>query len=67
MNILKLSSNHYSHFGYSLTLIPQAKSQFKARSIANNVQIIVPVPPDADSPKFKSTMGMWIRGLGGFN
>jgi AP-1 complex subunit mu len=35
----------------------KAKSQFKARSIANNVQIIVPVPPDADSPKFKSTMG----------
>jgi len=35
----------------------KAKSQFKARSIANNVQIIVPVPPDADSPKFKATMG----------
>jgi len=35
----------------------KAKSQFKTRSIANNVQIIVPVPPDADSPKFKSTIG----------
>eukprot|EP01113_Clastostelium_recurvatum_P040917 TRINITY_DN642_c0_g1_i1.p1 TRINITY_DN642_c0_g1~~TRINITY_DN642_c0_g1_i1.p1 ORF type:complete len:430 (+),score=112.79 TRINITY_DN642_c0_g1_i1:59-1348(+) len=35
----------------------KAKSQFKARSIANNVQIIVPVPPDADTPKFKATMG----------
>jgi len=35
----------------------KAKSQFKTRSIANNVQIIVPVPPDADSPKFKATMG----------
>jgi len=35
----------------------KVKSQFKARSIANNVQIIVPVPPDADTPKFKCTMG----------
>eukprot|EP01112_Ceratiomyxa_fruticulosa_P013782 TRINITY_DN3893_c0_g1_i1.p1 TRINITY_DN3893_c0_g1~~TRINITY_DN3893_c0_g1_i1.p1 ORF type:complete len:442 (-),score=59.41 TRINITY_DN3893_c0_g1_i1:123-1448(-) len=35
----------------------KAKSQFKARSIANNVQILVPVPPDADTPKFKATMG----------
>eukprot|EP01111_Echinosteliopsis_oligospora_P014631 TRINITY_DN5546_c0_g1_i1.p1 TRINITY_DN5546_c0_g1~~TRINITY_DN5546_c0_g1_i1.p1 ORF type:complete len:428 (-),score=124.60 TRINITY_DN5546_c0_g1_i1:60-1343(-) len=35
----------------------KAKSQFKTRSIANNVQIIVPVPRDADSPKFKATMG----------
>lgn len=35
----------------------KAKSQFKTRSIANNVQIIIPVPPDADSPKFKSTIG----------
>jgi len=35
----------------------KAKSQFKNRSIANNVQIIVPVPPDADTPKFKVSMG----------
>ena len=32
---------------------PQAKSQFKSRSIANNVEIIIPVPPDVDSPAFK--------------
>ena len=31
----------------------QAKSQFKRRSTANNVEIHIPVPPDADSPKFK--------------
>lgn len=35
----------------------QAKSQFKRRSTANNVEIIIPVPPDADSPKFKTTVG----------
>lgn len=35
----------------------KAKSQFKRRSTANNVQIIVPVPNDADSPKFKTLVG----------
>lgn len=29
----------------------KAKSQFKRRSTANNVEIIIPVPNDADSPK----------------
>jgi AP-1 complex subunit mu len=31
----------------------KAKSQFKRRSTANNVEIIIPVPSDADTPKFK--------------
>ncbi|OLY80438.1 AP-1 complex subunit mu-1-I [Smittium mucronatum] len=35
----------------------QAKSQFKQRSTANNVEIIVPVPEDCDSPKFKCSTG----------
>ena len=35
----------------------KAKSQFKRRSTANNVEIIIPVPNDADSPKFKTTIG----------
>ncbi|KAL5016816.1 hypothetical protein ScPMuIL_006405 [Solemya velum] len=35
----------------------KAKSQFKRRSTANNVEIILPVPADADSPKFKTTVG----------
>ncbi|XP_070562445.1 AP-1 complex subunit mu-1 [Ptychodera flava] len=35
----------------------KAKSQFKRRSTANNVEIIIPVPSDADSPKFKTTVG----------
>jgi hypothetical protein len=35
----------------------KAKSQFKHRSIANNVQIIIPVPSDADSGRFKTTAG----------
>ena len=35
----------------------KAKSQFKRRSTANNVEIIIPVPPDASAPKFKTTIG----------
>ena len=35
----------------------KCKSQFKRRSTANNVEINIPVPADADSPKFKTTMG----------
>ena len=27
------------------------------RSTANNVEIVIPVPQDADSPKFKTTIG----------
>ncbi|CAG0915757.1 unnamed protein product [Notodromas monacha] len=35
----------------------KAKSQFKRRSTANNVEIDIPVPADADSPKFKTSIG----------
>ena len=35
----------------------KARSQFKRLSTANNVQIVVPVPADADSPKFKTSVG----------
>ncbi|KAJ1673405.1 AP-1 adaptor complex mu subunit Apm1, partial [Spiromyces aspiralis] len=31
----------------------KAKAQFKHRSIANDVEILVPVPDDADCPRFK--------------
>ena len=45
----------------------QAKGQFKRRSTANNVDIIVPVPADADSPKFRVTQqyiaSMHVRSL----
>lgn len=35
----------------------KAKSQFKAQSTANNVSIIIPVPPDSFSPKFRASIG----------
>ena len=35
----------------------KTKTQFKAKSISNNVEIIIPVPPDDDSPVFKANTG----------
>lgn len=35
----------------------KAKSNFKRRSTANNVEIEIPVPADADSPAFKASTG----------
>jgi AP-1 complex subunit mu len=45
------------HPGSRIEYMMKAKSNFKRRSTANNVEIIVPVPEDADSPKFKTNMG----------
>jgi len=46
-----------SHSHSRVEYLVKARSQFKQRSTANNVQIFVPVPPDADSPKFKASIG----------
>jgi AP-1 complex subunit mu len=35
----------------------KARSQFKSACTANNVVILVPVPPDVDSPKFRTNRG----------
>jgi AP-1 complex subunit mu len=35
----------------------KARTNFKPRSYANNVEIMIPVPPDVDSPAFKASMG----------
>jgi AP-1 complex subunit mu len=35
----------------------KASSHFKKRSVGNNVEIYIPVPPDADSPRFKAQSG----------
>ncbi len=45
----------YSHSRVEYMI--KAKSQFKKRSTANNVEIIVPVPSDADGAKFKTSTG----------
>ena len=45
------------HPGSRIEYMMKARSNFKRRSSANNVEIIVPVPEDADSPKFKCNIG----------
>lgn len=42
-----------SHRGFRVEYMVKIKGQFKRRSTANNVEIYVPVPDDADSPKFR--------------
>ncbi|CAI2186610.1 5676_t:CDS:2 [Funneliformis geosporum] len=46
-----------SYTGSRIEYMIKAKAQFKRRSTANNVEIHVPVPDDADSPKFRSSIG----------
>ncbi|MGH0177090.1 UNVERIFIED_CONTAM: hypothetical protein FKN15_074330 [Acipenser sinensis] len=38
-------------------IMVKAKGQFKKQSVANSVQISVPVPSDVDSPRFKTSVG----------
>jgi AP-1 complex subunit mu len=45
------------HSGSRIEYTVKAKSNFKRRSTANNVEIVIPVPPDADSPSFKTSVG----------
>ena len=42
-----------SHRGSRVEYMVRVKGQFKRKSTANNVEICVPVPEDADSPKFR--------------
>lgn len=44
-----------SHSGSRIEYLVKVRAQFKRRSTANNVEVIVPVPEDADSPKFKAS------------
>lgn len=46
-----------SHSGSRIEYMLKAKAQFKRRSTANNVEIIIPVPDDADSPRFRTNIG----------
>ena len=45
------------HAGSRIEYLIKAKAQFKQRSTANNVEICIPCPPDADSPQFKAGIG----------
>ena len=46
-----------SHSGSRIEYMLKARAQFKRRSTANNVEITIPVPDDADSPRFRTNTG----------
>ncbi|PVG01614.1 putative clathrin assembly protein AP47 [Serendipita vermifera] len=46
-----------NHRGSRIEYMVKVKAQFKRRSNANNVEIYVPVPDDADTPKFRAATG----------
>jgi len=46
-----------SHAHSRIEYLIKVRSQYKPRSVANNVKIIIPVPADADSPKFRASIG----------
>jgi len=57
------------HSHSRVEIMVKAKSQFKRRSTANNVEITVPVPNDADTPKFKTSVGSvkWMPATSSLN
>jgi len=55
--LIWIESEIETHSHSRVEIMVKAKSQFKRRSTANNVEIICPVPNDADSPKFKTSIG----------
>lgn len=48
------------HKGSRVEYMVKCRAQFKRRSTANNVEIYVPVPDDADTPKFRVGFTSWI-------
>ncbi|KTW32620.1 uncharacterized protein T551_00105 [Pneumocystis jirovecii RU7] len=52
-----IESTFENHSGSRIEISVKVKSQFKRKSSSNNVEIIVPVPDDADSPRFCASIG----------
>jgi AP-1 complex subunit mu len=55
--LLWIEAHVEPHSHSRIEFMVKAKSNFKRRSTANNVEIIIPVPNDADSPSFKTSIG----------
>lgn len=55
--LIWIESSIEKHSHSRVEYMIKAKSQFKRRSTANNVEIIIPVPSDADTGRFKATSG----------
>lgn len=49
------------HKGSRVEYMVKCKAHFKRRSSANNVEIFVPVPDDADTPKFRVSLWMGLH------
>jgi len=62
--LIWVESHIEKHAHSRVEIMVKARSQFKRRSTANNVEILIPVPSDADSPKFRTTTGSckWLPG-----
>ena len=55
--LIWVESDVRSHSGSRIEFTLKARAQFKRRSTANNVEILVPVPEDADTPRFRTNIG----------
>lgn len=55
--LIWIESQIEKHAHSRVEIMVKAKSQFKRRSTANGVEIIIPVPLDVDTPKFKTGIG----------
>jgi AP-1 complex subunit mu len=55
--IIAIESTIEKFKGSRVDLLVRARSEFRAQSVAQDVRILVPVPPDVDSPKAQCTAG----------
>lgn len=55
--LIWVECNVESYSGSRIQYMLKTRAQFKRRSTANNVEIIVPVPDDADTPRFRTNIG----------
>lgn len=56
--LIKVSAQVENFTSSKIEYVVKASTQFKQKSIANNVEIIVPVPIDVASPVFKADVGI---------
>ena len=63
--LIWIESHIERHSHSRVEYLIKAKGQFKRRSTANNVEIIIPVPADADSPRFRVSLLFALGGGGG--
>jgi AP-1 complex subunit mu len=55
--VIAIESSFETFKGSRVELVVRASSEFRAQSVAQDVKILVPVPPDVDSPKAQCTAG----------